>query len=143
MSEQHCTGCSGTDYIGRPCRRVLPKGAVIVTTDSLTELMWELVRHVNDDLHEPLPIHAATAAKFIIQAEKEAERRRYYGLGTDCHADRDGDCDWSECPQTRDGEPAKTGRHCPLDVGALQTAQEDRKRYRATIIRAEKEATDG
>jgi hypothetical protein len=32
-----------------------------------------------------------------------------------CHADRDGDCSWVGCPQIRDGEPAKTGRHCPLD----------------------------
>ena len=48
--------------------------ATLVTVDSLTELMWELVRHVNDDLHQPFPIHAATAAKFIIAAAKEAER---------------------------------------------------------------------
>lgn len=33
-----------------------------------------------------------------------------------CHGDRDGDCHWSECPQKRDGEPWKSGRHCPLDV---------------------------
>lgn len=33
-----------------------------------------------------------------------------------CHADRDGDCYWTGCPQLRDGEPFKTGRHCPLDA---------------------------
>lgn len=33
-----------------------------------------------------------------------------------CHADRDGDCDWDNCPQIRDGEPNKSSRHCPLDV---------------------------
>jgi len=33
-----------------------------------------------------------------------------------CHADRDGDCYWKDCPQIRDGEPDKTGRHCPLDL---------------------------
>lgn len=32
-----------------------------------------------------------------------------------CHAGRDGDCFWEKCPQIRDGEPAKTGRHCPRD----------------------------
>jgi hypothetical protein len=32
-----------------------------------------------------------------------------------CHADRDGDCYWEGCPQVKDGEPDKTGRHCPLD----------------------------
>lgn len=32
-----------------------------------------------------------------------------------CHA-YDVDCDWEHCPQIRDGEPRKSGRHCPLDV---------------------------
>jgi|SRR6185436_15923450 len=32
-----------------------------------------------------------------------------------CHAAKDGDCNWLLCPQIRDGEPAKSGRHCPLD----------------------------
>lgn len=26
-----------------------------------------------------------------------------------------GECSWRDCPQTRDGEPAKSGRHCPRD----------------------------
>jgi hypothetical protein len=34
----------------------------------------------------------------------------------DCHAQRDGDCHWPKCPQLRDGEPHKSGRHCPLDI---------------------------
>ncbi len=33
-----------------------------------------------------------------------------------CHAHKDGDCTDSECPQNRDGEPGKTGRHCPIDI---------------------------
>ena len=32
----------------------------------------------------------------------------------ECHADHDGDCNWSYCPQLRDGEPEKSGRYCPL-----------------------------
>ena len=32
-----------------------------------------------------------------------------------CHAGRDGDCSWELCPQNREGEPKKSGRHCPLD----------------------------
>ena len=32
-----------------------------------------------------------------------------------CHSAQDGDCFWQHCPQLRDGEPARTGRHCPLD----------------------------
>ena len=34
-----------------------------------------------------------------------------------CHAQKDGDCEWEECPQLRDGEPVKSGRDCPLDCG--------------------------
>ena len=33
-----------------------------------------------------------------------------------CHANRDGECNWAGCPQNRDGEPAKSGRSCPLWV---------------------------
>lgn len=33
-----------------------------------------------------------------------------------CHADDDDYCYWPDCPQKRDGEPQKTGRHCPLDT---------------------------
>jgi hypothetical protein len=33
-----------------------------------------------------------------------------------CYADRDGDCDHPLCPQLRDNEPHKSGRHCPLDT---------------------------
>lgn len=34
-----------------------------------------------------------------------------------CRANRDGECSWSGCPQLRDGEPHKSGRHCPRDIG--------------------------
>ncbi len=31
-----------------------------------------------------------------------------------CHAGQDGECNWQHCPQNRDGEPATSGRSCPL-----------------------------
>jgi hypothetical protein len=34
---------------------------------------------------------------------------------TRCHSDDDGYCTHEDCPQLRDNEPYKTGRHCPLD----------------------------
>lgn len=37
------------------------------------------------------------------------------GTPKNCQADRDGECIHPDCPQIRDGEPEKTGRHCPLD----------------------------
>ena len=33
-----------------------------------------------------------------------------------CAAGKDGDCFHNQCPQIRDGEPSKSGRHCPLDI---------------------------
>lgn len=38
-------------------------------------------------------------------------RSGFYGK---CRAQEDGDCDHPDCPQLRDGEPARTGRSCPL-----------------------------
>jgi protein gp37 len=32
-----------------------------------------------------------------------------------CHAASDGECSAKSCPQIRDGEPGRSGRHCPLD----------------------------
>ena len=37
-------------------------------------------------------------------------------LAHGCRAGRDGDCIWEHCPQLRDGEPAQSHRHCPLDT---------------------------
>jgi hypothetical protein len=37
-------------------------------------------------------------------------------VGRYCQSMRDGDCRWEHCPQERDGEPARSGRHCPLDL---------------------------
>jgi hypothetical protein len=51
--------------------------------------------------HRGLPV----ATEFI-------ERHR---SGEHCHSASDGECDDRRCPQIRDGEPAKSGRHCPLD----------------------------
>jgi hypothetical protein len=36
------------------------------------------------------------------------------GLPT-CQAGRDGECNYISCPQNLEGEPMKTGRHCPWD----------------------------
>ena len=41
-----------------------------------------------------------------------------YVLLQRCAAGRDGDCIHEQCPQLADGEPHKSGRHCPLDADA-------------------------
>jgi hypothetical protein len=35
---------------------------------------------------------------------------------TRCAANRDGECSHPLCPQLLDGEPAKSKRHCPIDI---------------------------
>lgn len=49
-------------------------------------------------------------ARSIVHMEKYEDRER-------CHAAMsDGECYAATCPQLRDGEPTKTGRHCPIDT---------------------------
>jgi hypothetical protein len=53
-----------------------------------------------------------------------------------CHADGDGHCTWEECPQLRDGEPAKSGRHCPLDNfdrGAADQPAQDGEPFQSRV----------
>lgn len=33
-----------------------------------------------------------------------------------CAADKDGECRHKDCPQIRDDEPKRSGRHCPIDT---------------------------
>ncbi len=44
-----------------------------------------------------------------------------------CHVHKDGECHWEQCPQLRDGEPAATGRSCPLplDLADIERAELD------------------
>lgn len=46
-----------------------------------------------------------------------------------CHGDRDGECHWAKCPQLADGEPVRSGRHCPLDLPDEMPAAEWHARY--------------
>jgi len=42
-----------------------------------------------------------------------------------CRAGRDGECTWKHCPQERDGEPMRSGRHCPIDAFSRLYCDED------------------
>jgi hypothetical protein len=52
---------------------------------------------------------AEKAAAKIVKREQRTE-------SLTCRGGRDGECSWKLCPQLRDNEPMKTGRHCPLDA---------------------------
>ena len=58
---------------------------------------------------------ANNAARPAMLRAFDADPRNAHLLGKGCHAGWDGECNWNECPQERDGEPEKSGRHCPLD----------------------------
>ena len=49
-------------------------------------------------------------------AAMPAETQAQVDAGIYCRGSSDGDCFWADCPQIRDGEPHKTGRHCPIDT---------------------------
>lgn len=55
----------------------------------------------------------------------EEQERLNRGEPRRCHAARDDECIWSMCPQNRDGEPRKSGRHCPLDTAAREREARD------------------
>lgn len=55
------------------------------------------------------------------KAQTIANRERYEDRERCKAARSDGECWWAECPQLRDGEPAKTGRHCPIDTWPDET----------------------
>lgn len=91
-----------------------------------------------DDLHHLPPgryLLRGEAAEEIAAAaarlEAKIARNRAYGPAGDagrnqtrssrqpllyCAAASDGECSDAQCPQLRDGEPQRSGRHCPLDV---------------------------
>lgn len=62
---------------------------------------------------------ALVDGKWMFPREDDPEPKARYSPArrcmTRCQADDDDYCDWKHCPQNRDGEPKKSGRHCPLD----------------------------
>ena len=62
-------------------------------------------------------VHVFKFMKLIAKIVKKAFYKTYIPANEahHCHAGCDGECTWEHCPQIRDGEPEKSGRHCPLD----------------------------
>jgi hypothetical protein len=54
-------------------------------------------------------------SNYIEEATTPVRAKKSEAL-TRCAAGRDGECVHDQCPQLRDGEPVKSGRHCPLDI---------------------------
>ena len=56
-------------------------------------------------------ICAVKGAKVIHDKHRRKQEKE---TPTSCQAGTDGECNHPNCPQVIDGEPEKTGRHCPL-----------------------------
>jgi len=64
------------------------------------------------------------AAKARCEVKKLSKWRQKLADDGHCMAGRDGECEWDGCPQLRDNEPHKSGRHCPRDVRDAAEARE-------------------
>lgn len=76
----------------------------------------------DDDHKGPEPRSYTLRAAILRATECTKAVCRNYGYcqtpqtcNVTCHAGKDGECSWKECPQHRDKEPETTGRHCPRD----------------------------
>lgn len=68
-------------------------------------------------------LESAAIQRLAVAADRAADPDRV----NFCRGHRDGDCFWEGCPQLREHEPARSGRHCPLDEGCprcLRTIEE-------------------
>lgn len=98
------------------------RGDIIPTSEAEVELAEQgraerLATQVMDGVAVPCEKHGPTRERVAAALKIIANRSERYEDRDRCHAARsDGECSWSECPQLRDGEPGKTGRHCPLDT---------------------------
>lgn len=108
-------GCMGPQeaYIDR----VLPD--LSVSADQKKRLDELHLRKI-DESDEILVINVGgyvgeSTCREIDYAVKTGKRVRYWEASNTCHATGDGRCIWSTCPQERDSEPGRSGRHCPLD----------------------------
>jgi hypothetical protein len=73
---------------------------------------------------EPGPEPTGAAESPPRRAELSVYRSKLAAEGH-CMAASDGDCDWSGCPQTLDGEPGATGRSCPRWVATRHKLDPD------------------
>lgn len=96
---------------GRHCIEVRAKAAAEVEELRLT--LAELHQHGCPDR-----LTVALNGPHLRDAKMGGSREDHIGdyrNANGCRADRDGECSWENCPQLAEGEPGKTGRHCPLD----------------------------
>jgi hypothetical protein len=105
---------------GRPDRGG-PIRSVDIELDAGVRLIVEAIRWLSAEKRADaivLAIRDAERKGLIDPLLSRRVRRRDMAAppaGPACKAGADDYCDWEGCPQARDQEPYRTGRHCPLD----------------------------
>lgn len=66
-------------------------------------------------MHSVLIVAEEARQEMIDRPTREARIKRMATPFLSCAAGSDGECNDPRCPQNLEGEPAKSGRHCPLD----------------------------
>ncbi len=79
------------------------------------------ISHILDGLvliltlgHYSMNLTLISAVKGAKALHDKRRRKQENEVLTRCQCGTDGECNHPNCPQIRDGEPKKTGRHCPL-----------------------------
>lgn len=95
--------------------QIAERAAAMARAETLAEVVaatW----HKSGERHRD---YTRRMAKAAMAWDREVRSLRQYDAQarrmTRCQADDDGCCDHAECPQLRDSEPGRSGRHCPLD----------------------------
>lgn len=62
------------------------------------------------------PVHPVEIRAVLVEEVRMANATQVQDAPLEhCAAGKDGECYHRKCPQIRDNEPEKSGRHCPLD----------------------------
>ncbi|WP_216675155.1 hypothetical protein [Paraburkholderia elongata] len=104
------------DAAGRALKDKEARKPVVVNT--LKDILAASPAAPTQSAHVPKPGRKTRQEKINESREIVAARLQHLErpLNGRCAASNDGECSHSQCPQLRDGEPEKSGRHCPLDV---------------------------
>lgn len=90
-----------------------------VITGTFVGLTVEVVRRQGHDVNKEIEVDGGPNRDITIHAPKAPQpvtwEHKLQKL-IRCAAGQHGECCHEQCPQNRDGEPMRSGRHCPLDI---------------------------
>jgi hypothetical protein len=105
-----CDARDQVDLRERGLQWLMTREQVQANLEELGVNVGPAVQKVKDALARVAAERTEEAVPEVIQAD----------VMETCHSQADGDCAWQGCPQNKDDEPMKTGRHCPLDTASYE-----------------------